>query len=90
MTVTMGPGPTTAYNPRCLARDFSPWLATQKLNSTVVSTTMASNSFAVWDFIVQGTSIFVDGMGYHAGGHLGVGGDIGDVSHNLPIFYGCT
>ncbi|KAH8900366.1 Di-copper centre-containing protein [Thozetella sp. PMI_491] len=73
MTVAMGPGPTTAYNPRCLARDFSPSLAISKLNSTVVDATMALDTFAVWDFHVQGTGLEVSGMGYHAGGHLGIG-----------------
>jgi len=29
---------------------------------------------------VQGLGLAVDGMTYHAGGHLGVGGDIGEVS----------
>ena len=80
MTVNMGPGPSTAHNPRCLARDFSPWLATRTINSTVVSWTLSADSFSLFDRRIQGLGLGVDGMTSHAGGHLSVGGDIGDVS----------
>ena len=84
MTVNLGPGTSLAYNPRCLRRDFSPWLATRTLNSSLVSWTLESDSFALFDFRVQGVGIDVSGMTYHAGGHLSVGGDIGDVSTTTP------
>lgn len=79
----MGPGPSTAYSPRCLARDFSPWLATRTLTTNMTEWTMASDSFSVFDLRLQGVGIEVDGMTNHAGGHLSVGGDIGDVCAKL-------
>lgn len=79
MSVNMGPGPSTAYSPRCLARDFSPWLATRTLNSSQTEWTLSATSFAVFDLRLQGLGLGVDGMTNHAGGHLSVGGDIGDV-----------
>ncbi|KAK1772866.1 hypothetical protein QBC33DRAFT_584298 [Phialemonium atrogriseum] len=92
MTVNMGPGPSTAHNPRCLARDFSPWLATRTINSTVVSWTLSADSFSLFDRRIQGLGLGVDGMTSHAGGHLSVGGDIGDMGNMYsspgdPLFY---
>ncbi|KAH6653182.1 hypothetical protein BKA67DRAFT_647138 [Truncatella angustata] len=92
MSVNMGPGSNIEYNPQCLTRDFSPWLITQTLNTTVVDWGLSANSFAVYDYRTQGTGIEVSGMTYHAGGHLGVGGDIGTIGNMYsspgdPLFY---
>jgi tyrosinase len=75
----MGPHHNTTYNPRCLTRDFSPWLATQKLNSSVVNHALSASNFSEFDIIVQG-GIQVAELDYHGGGHLSVGGDLGVVS----------
>ncbi|KAF2491927.1 Di-copper centre-containing protein [Lophium mytilinum] len=90
-TVNMGPGFSTAYNPRCMTRDLSPSFASQKLNSAVVAKTLAGKTFQAFDIQVQGTTT-VEGITYHGGGHLGVGGDlgvIGDIyaSPADPLFY---
>ncbi|KAF2761830.1 Di-copper centre-containing protein [Pseudovirgaria hyperparasitica] len=89
--VHMGPLNSTAYNPRCLRRDFSPWLASKKLRKSVVDLTLSKSHFATFDIAVQGM-IDVPGLTYHGGGHLSVGGDIGmmgDVynSPSDPIFF---
>ncbi|KAF2815951.1 Di-copper centre-containing protein, partial [Mytilinidion resinicola] len=75
-TVNMGPGFSTAYNPRCMTRDLSSYFASQTLNSTVVAKTIAGKTFQAFDIQVQGTTT-VEGMRYHGGGHLSVGGDLG-------------
>ncbi|OMP82960.1 hypothetical protein BK809_0001151 [Diplodia seriata] len=87
-TVNMGPNSayrsgltkvdSTAYNPRCLTRDFSPWLASQKLNMTMVDKALAGKTFQEFDIAVQGR-VEVDGLTYHGGGHLGVGGELGAI-----------
>jgi hypothetical protein len=92
MTVNMGPGPSTAYNPRCLTRDFSPWLSTRTLNTSIVQWGQVTTQFALYDFRTQGISLEVSGMTYHAGGHLSVGGDIGEMGNMYsspgdPLFY---
>ncbi|KAK3385528.1 hypothetical protein B0H63DRAFT_494484 [Podospora didyma] len=74
LTVNLGPWNSTVYNPRCLTRDFSPWLAARTLNSTV------------------GPGLNLTGLTYHAGGHLAVGGDFGDIGNSYsspsdPIFF---
>lgn len=92
MTVTLGPGPSLESNPRCLTRDFSYWLISRTLTKTVVDWTLEAASFAVFDFRLQGTGIEPEGMTVHAGGHLGVGGDIGEIGNMYsspgdPLFY---
>jgi tyrosinase len=81
MTVVFGPGPSVTANPRCLSRDFAPSLATHTLNSSLVDWTLAATSFAEYDHRIQGLGIEVEGMTLHAGGHLSVGGDIGDMGN---------
>ncbi|GME58660.1 Tyrosinase central domain protein [Neofusicoccum parvum] len=90
-TVNMGPNNSTAYNPRCFRRDISPWLASQKLNSTVVETALAGETFQEFDILAQG-QVSVEGLTYHGGGHLGVGGDLGMMgdlynSPSDPLFF---
>lgn len=92
MTVTLGPGPSLASNPRCLTRDFSYWLISRTLTKSVVDWTFEATSFAVFDHRVQGVGIEPEGMTIHAGGHLGVGGDIGEIGNMYsspgdPLFY---
>ncbi|OCK85065.1 Di-copper centre-containing protein [Lepidopterella palustris CBS 459.81] len=91
MSVNMGPGLSLTYNPRCLTRDLSPYFASLKLNSTVVTTALSGQTFRDFDVYVQGT-VTTDGMTYHGGGHLSVGGDLGVVgdvyaSPGDPLFY---
>ncbi|KAH8880185.1 Di-copper centre-containing protein [Thozetella sp. PMI_491] len=90
-TVQMGPGPSLVSNPRCLTRDIAPPFAIAHLSKTEVDYTLAASIFAEFDIRVQG-GITLDGMTYHGGGHLGVGGDLGEIgnvysSPGDPLFY---
>ncbi|KAK0658285.1 Tyrosinase-like protein orsC [Lasiodiplodia hormozganensis] len=90
-TVNMGPNNSTAYNPRCLTRDISPWLASQKLNMTMVDRALAGETFQEFDIVTEG-QVNVDGLTYHGGGHLGVGGELGAIgdlynSPSDPLFF---
>jgi tyrosinase len=78
MSVNMGPGNSTTYNPRCLTRDFAPVFATSHLNKTNVQETLQAKSFAEFDVLVQG-GVTPSTFTYHGGGHLGVGGELGVV-----------
>ena len=84
MSVNMGPGNSTTYNPRCLTRDFAPVLATSHLNETNVQKTLQAKSFAEFDILVQG-GITLPTLTYHGGGHLGVGGELGLV-RGFPFY----
>jgi tyrosinase len=91
MVVHMGPGLNTSYAPQCLTRDLSPWLATQKLQKAGVIKTLAGTNFWDFDIKVQG-DVTVEGLTYHGGGHLSVGGDLGVLgnvysSPGDPLFY---
>ncbi|KAI8633915.1 hypothetical protein F5Y19DRAFT_489347 [Xylariaceae sp. FL1651] len=79
--ISMGPGNHTEYTPHCLRRDFSPWLATQTLNTSILESVMDASSYFELDLRIQGVALGVHFMSLHAGGHLGVGGMIGDVAN---------
>ncbi|KAK3934312.1 hypothetical protein QBC46DRAFT_359102 [Diplogelasinospora grovesii] len=90
--VNMGPGNHTEYTPHCLRRDFVPSLITQTVNSSVVAATLQVNTFFDLDHIIQGLSLEIPGMRTHAGGHLGVGGMVGEMSNMYsspgdPLFW---
>lgn len=92
MTVLFGPGPNIEPNPRCLARDFAPSLAIEKLTDEMVAWVLEPDIYTEFDRRLQGVGLDVDGMTIHAGGHLGVGGDIGDIGNMYsspgdPLFY---
>ncbi|OCL15161.1 Di-copper centre-containing protein [Glonium stellatum] len=74
--VNMGPQFNLTYNPHYLTRDFSPYFASQTLNSTVVASALAGKTFKDFDVVAQGRTD-VPGMTYHGGGHLSAGGDLG-------------
>lgn len=78
--IPMGPANHTAYTPHCLRRDVSPWLITQTANASKLAWTMQATSHWDLDHRTEGLSLAVSGMGLHAAGHLGVGGQIGEVS----------
>ncbi|KAH7142057.1 hypothetical protein EDB81DRAFT_843507 [Dactylonectria macrodidyma] len=90
-TVNTGPGNSSAYNPRCLTRDISPEFAISKLNQCIVDWTLEAEDFYEFDRRVQG-GVTTTSQGYHGGGHLGIGGDIGEMgdmysSPGDPIFF---
>lgn len=76
----MGPGANLNYTPHCLRRDFSPTWAITQLNHTLVDWVLDAADFFEFDRRVEGKTTSPDSMSYHGGGHLGVGGEIGDVS----------
>ncbi|KAK9481697.1 hypothetical protein V1527DRAFT_486371 [Lipomyces starkeyi] len=92
MSVNMGPGSNSfTYNPRCLTRDFSPWLVTRTLNASVVAWALQAPDFYEFDRRVEG-GVTLDTATYHSGGHKGVGGDIGEISDlysspGEPVFF---
>lgn len=107
MTVNMGPGWSflplfgkpllivvgynTSYSPHCLTRDLAPSFAISKLNASGVAYTLAAKNYFEFDIRVEG-GVDVPSMTYHGGGHLGVGGDLGEMgnvysSPGDPLFY---
>ncbi|KAI0134261.1 hypothetical protein BJ170DRAFT_716707 [Xylariales sp. AK1849] len=91
MSVNMGPGFNTSYTPHCLTRDIAPEFAVSVLNITSVLYTLAAKNYFEFDKRVQG-GIDVASARYHGGGHLGVGGDLGEIgniysSPGDPLFY---
>ncbi|KAH7137019.1 hypothetical protein B0J13DRAFT_587135 [Dactylonectria estremocensis] len=90
-TVNIGPGNSSAYNPRCLSRDIAPEFAISKLSQCIVDWTLEAEDFYEFDRRVQG-GVTTANQGYHGGGHLGIGGDIGEMgdmysSPGDPIFF---
>ncbi|KAI1840816.1 hypothetical protein JX266_012964 [Neoarthrinium moseri] len=108
MTVNMGPGWdlltsfygfdtntregfNTSYSPHCLTRDLAPPFAIEKLNHAAVLHALEAPNYYEFDIRVEG-GVDVPGMTYHGGGHLGVGGDLGEIgnvysSPGDPLFY---
>jgi tyrosinase len=90
-TSLTGPGFNTSYNPHCLTRDLAPPLAVQKLNASGVAYTLQASDYFEFDIRVEG-GIDVPALTYHGGGHLSVGGDLGEIgnvysSPGDPLFY---
>jgi tyrosinase len=84
-------GNSSAYNPRCLTRDIAPEFAISKLNQCFVDWTLEAGDFYEFDRRVQG-GVTATKQGYHGGGHLGIGGEIGELSDIYsspgdPIFF---
>ncbi|KAF5684317.1 monophenol monooxygenase [Fusarium circinatum] len=89
--VHAGPDNSTAYNPRCLARDISAEYGVSKLNQTMVDWTLGAKDFFEFDQRVQGGN-GAESQGYHGGGHLSIGGSLGEMgdmysSPGDPIFW---
>ncbi|EWG47590.1 hypothetical protein FVEG_07657 [Fusarium verticillioides 7600] len=89
--VHAGPDTSTAYNPRCLARDVAAEYGISKLNQTVVDWTLGAKDFFEFDQRVQG-GVSAESQGYHGGGHLAIGGSLGEMgdmysSPGDPIFW---
>ena len=77
--VSMGVGNTTAYTPHCLRRDFSGELFALTTNMTFVKEATQSSNFWWLNRNVEQYGLNLDELRVHGGGHLGVGGQIGDV-----------
>ncbi|KAL1638483.1 hypothetical protein SLS56_000292 [Neofusicoccum ribis] len=91
LTVNLGPLSDLSGNPRCLARDFSPYFANRYLGMNTTQVTLSQPDFGWFDRVVEGGPSF-DASGVHGGGHYGVGGTYGQMgdlyaSPSDPIFY---
>ncbi|KAM5350402.1 hypothetical protein ACJ41O_006907 [Fusarium nematophilum] len=69
----------------------APEYAISKLNQCIVDWTLEAEDFYEFDIRVQG-GVTTDSQGYHGGGHLGIGGDTGELSDMYsspgdPIFF---
>lgn len=78
MSVRMGPAGDLSGNPRCLARDFSPYFAGRYLGRNVTAVALAQPDFGTFDRTIEGGPSF-ESSGVHGGGHYGVGGTLGQM-----------
>lgn len=78
LTVNLGPLSDLSGNPRCLARDFSPYFANRYLGMNTTQVTLSQPDFGWFDRVVEGGPSF-DASGVHGGGHYGVGGTYGQM-----------
>ena len=90
--VPMGPGNSTAFTPHCLRRDISPWLFTQAGSAARRDWVLEGDTFQEFDRRTQGVRLGVPDMASHAVGHLGVGGEIGEMTNMYsspgdPLFF---
>lgn len=77
--IPRGPANHTEYTPHCLRRDISPYLITMPANATCLNWALNSVSHFQLDRNIEGLGLAVEDMRIHAGGRIGVGGQIGDV-----------
>lgn len=75
----MGPGNHTQYNPHCLRRDFSPSLFSRSLNQSILDYTWTASDHWHLETYIEAPSLDAADVTTHGGGHLGVGGQIGEV-----------
>ena len=90
--IPMGPGNHTEFTPHCLRRDVSPLLITRATNSARVAWVLSADNY--WDFEhrTEGVTLGWDDVATHGGGHLGVGGQIGEMTNTYsspgdPLFW---
>lgn len=78
--VSMGLGPSVEFSPHCLRRDISPWLISHSLNQSVVDRALSRPDYMQFNIDLQG-GVNPDTMLLHGGGHVGIGGNTGDLSN---------
>ncbi|KAI1649086.1 uncharacterized protein F4817DRAFT_41369 [Daldinia loculata] len=89
---SMGPGRHTEYTPRCIRRDFSLWLMLRTLNTDTANFVLDASSYFEFEHRTEGLTLGVEGVSVHSGGHLGIGGMLGDMANTWsstgdPIFW---
>lgn len=103
MTVNLGPvAPTlaepevvstgfgTAYNPRCLKRDITPWVSSQWNKDSDSYALLTQNPDIYWFQTVMQGNFAAGFYGVHTGGHFTFGGDPGGdifTSPGDPMFW---
>ncbi|KAH8900922.1 Di-copper centre-containing protein [Thozetella sp. PMI_491] len=90
--VTLGPGNSTAYNSHCLRRDVSPYLMTIALNASRLNWVLDAPTFWELDHRTESYTLTVPDISVHGGGHLGVGGNVGEIANTYsspsdPLFW---
>ncbi|KAI1380758.1 hypothetical protein F4677DRAFT_441092 [Hypoxylon crocopeplum] len=89
---SMGPGNHTDYRPHCIRRDFSPWLMVRGLNVDAAAFVLNARSYFEFDHRTEGLALGLGGVSVHGGGHLGIGGMLGDMANTWsstvdPLFW---
>ncbi|KAI1662546.1 Di-copper centre-containing protein [Daldinia decipiens] len=89
---SMGPGRHTEYTPRCIRRDFSLWLMLRTLNADTANFVLDASSYFEFEHRTEGLTLGILGVSVHSGGHLGIGGMLGDMANTWsstvdPIFW---
>ncbi|KAI1211693.1 Di-copper centre-containing protein [Annulohypoxylon truncatum] len=92
LNASMGPGNNTEYNPRCVRRDFSIWLMARALHTDTIAFVMAASTYFELEHRIEGLNLGVAAASVHGGGHLGIGGVLGDMANTWsstvdPIFW---
>jgi len=67
MVARVGPQGSVSGDPRCLARDLSPYFAGRYLGMNQTKLTLAQSDFGWFDRVVEGGPGF-DASGIHSGG----------------------
>jgi len=65
-------------NPRCLTRDFNPYISTTHLNVAFLGLLQASLTIADFQDRLTPTTVGATGLGLHRAGHLALGGPASD------------
>ncbi|KIJ40932.1 hypothetical protein M422DRAFT_780581 [Sphaerobolus stellatus SS14] len=91
MTVRLGAFNILSGNPRCLARDLSPYFAGRYLGANLTKSVMSGGNFASFARAIEAYPDF-EASSIHGDGHYGVGGlygAMGDLYNNPsdPLFF---
>jgi tyrosinase len=91
-TVNMGPGNSTAYNPRCLHRDFIPTVAADAGGIVKHNYLLEAPDYFQFLRRIDGECIGVDCLYPHHSAHIAVGGQAGEMTNTFsspgdPLFY---
>ena len=81
---SMGPGNHTDYTPRCIRRDFSTWLMARTLDAGTADFVKDAATYFEFEHRTEGLTTGIEGVSVHGGGHLGIGGVLGDVGKSRP------
>lgn len=87
VTLNIGPGPITTYNPHCLRRDFIPSIFVTKLTESAAAWTEEAVDFFGYDRRVElYPNLTLQDVRTHGGGHFAIGGMVGEMSdtHSSP------
>ncbi|KAI2638823.1 hypothetical protein GGS26DRAFT_587595 [Hypomontagnella submonticulosa] len=92
VNASMGPGNHTDYTPRCIRRDFSTSLMSRTLDAGTADFIKSATSYFEFEHRTEGLAPGIEGVSVHGGGHLGLGGVLGDMANTWsstvdPLFW---